>query len=114
MASTKPVMGSPYRGPRVDRGKPDNLPPQAKARLHSQWDRCRESYQDAWRFELEGEPPTEDEYESYTEQCDGFVPGNYGTKIYVRDGELTIMQRTERVPAPGDPGFPALGQGQRR
>lgn len=93
-AAAKPVMGAPYRGPRVDRGKPENLPPQAKARLHSQWDRCETHYQHVWRFEVEGEPPTEDEYSTYTDECNGFTSDNLGVKYYFRDGELTIMAKT--------------------
>ena len=98
----------------MQRAVPSALPQQAKARLHSQWARCAEHYQHVWRFVLDGEPPDDDELQSYIDACQG-MPGSYAAmKVYIRDGELTIMVRTGQGPGGGGgPGQDAISPTQK-
>lgn len=81
----------------MTRDTPANLPPQAKARQHSQWVRCETYYQHVWRFELDGEPPDDDDVQSYIDACAGMPAQREAMKVYIRDGELAIMVRPFQV-----------------
>ena len=85
----------------MQRAIPAALPQQAEARLHSQWARCETYYQHVWRFELDGEPPDDDEVQSYIDACDGMPAQWEAMKTLVLDGELTIMVRTGQGPGGG-------------
>lgn len=103
MAERKPttVLRAQYQGEPVSRAVPSALPQQAAARQHSQWARCAEYYQHVWRFSLDGEPPDDDEVQSYIDACDGMPESYEAMKVYIRDGELTVMVRTGKGPVDG-------------
>ena len=98
----------------MQRAIPAALPQQAAARLHSQWARCETHYQHVWRFELDGEPPDDDEVQSYIDACQGMPAQHEAMKVYIRDGKLTIMVRTGQGPGGGGgPGQDAISPTQK-